>query len=302
LITASPVDGKMLAFTEFLECFDKDIIVTLKVYLDESVDIAGRATGKIVPVICGFMASTEDWKRFVFCWKSALEKHHAKSFHFREYSTKQEYEKIGNQYYGWSKNKRDRFLYDLATEAGLFTIPIGILTDAEDDRRKGLDPYEEIIKRLFKEISKIAKTVWPFHHDKISIIWDNGAGPEWSVPMIKIHSEYVDLPDSNIGGLLHGDDKTILPLQAADLYSYAVRQMGERYLVNSDKQKVRLLDFLLNKNTYDHAARHCNEDEWRALVAELMALKNIHTRKSSEKFYVTKELIDSYDFKIRKFA
>jgi hypothetical protein len=292
------------SFRGFLECFDEEIIVTLKVYLDESIDAKGKnATGMIVPAVCGYIATSDDWKRFVPHWAAVLEKNHAKTFHFREFSTPSEYKKKSSQYYNWTDKKRDRFLHEMAIEAGLFAIPVGGVTDAIYDKGKGLDPYAESITAFFLALSDIARKAWPNYKDRILVIWDKGASPEWSVPMTKIHAEFYDAPNSNIGGLLHGDDRTILPLQAADLFTYIARQNAEKFFRDSSVQQVRLLDFVLNKNMLGTTTRHCGENDWRNLIAALRVYEKQHRRKHpGQKFYVTKQLVESYDYDQRKFV
>jgi len=241
----------------------------LQIYLDESGRIRpdDPSKGDLSPVVCGYIDTPENWKRFCKDWKGTLSDYGADYFHFREFATPKLYEKPGNAYYGWSKKKRHEFLYDLAYLCSKSGVAEGTLFDVRGhiSSKSTDDPIETSVVNLFKSFQMGMDSKWPGFDGKVLFVFDKCDDKDWTVPINKVHARFSAL-DPRIGGLAFEDDKDYLPLQAADLLAYSFHQNAKRFVDNNKTiPPLRSLDFILNRSS-NPGLRNLDNSYWRAVI------------------------------------
>jgi len=237
--------------------------VILKVYADESET---HATS-----ICGYIATPDYWKQFCREWQKILDDFKAPYFHFREFTTKELYSKVGNAYYNWSEKKRDKFLLDLAVLTSEVAIPVGGSysrmgkTETETKEKR----WENSLVKFFVDLNHVLSEVWPDYTGEILFIFDRCENKKKLIPIRTVHGSFAE-KDSRFGCLSFEDDKdpVHLPLQAADLCSYIERQYVEKLLEVDEKIKTpetRMLDMILLRNRHEQL-RKLSTRQWKLFI------------------------------------
>jgi hypothetical protein len=212
----------------FWECLAlaEELFVILRVYGDESY-------AKTAEVLCGFIATSDEWTRFSRRWKTVLNDFSAPYFHFREFVDKSDKWKIpNNPYLNWNDKKRDSFLIELAIVLSESPVPLGgILNVVEfhsNLREKEFDPKELLIAQFYVHFSQRLNSYWPGFSGKVLFVFDETNNDGWKAALRKVHNKALGF-ESRIGGLAFEEDARCPPLQAADLYAYISRQNTEKY-------------------------------------------------------------------------
>ena len=243
-------------------------------YVDESGchDRTGRLEGSSVAVMTGFVALRDEWAEFCPKWQSVLNKHDAQFFHFYDWSTasrvlrniiKPPSRFLSNPYKDWTLAKLDDFFYELAEIAGSGDkiIAGGYVYTADFHKSKsvaknplsvpgGGDPYRFLAEKFFEDLPHDIQVAWPHWKEPIAIFYDE-PDPAWMKVIFQSYAKHKK-KDARIAELSFADKKDHLPLQAADLLAYRIRQVAE----NQRDGKLQLtpvpkLDKLIWKTMFD---------------------------------------------------
>jgi hypothetical protein len=104
------------------DCHSPQILtMNIVVYVDESGthDLSSKQPGAKVAVLAGYAGFEDDWVNFCGRWQTVLNKYKVPVFHFSEYADKRNSSgKPSWPYFGWCREKRHDFLFELASVAG----------------------------------------------------------------------------------------------------------------------------------------------------------------------------------------
>jgi hypothetical protein len=259
--------------------------VILRIYADESGtnDRTGKQYGSSVPTVCGYIQTPEYWGLFSKKWKRILNDYHVPYFHFRELVTPRLREKSCNPYNRWSEKKIDGFIHDLAFLCSQAAIPIGGCFNAKLAHALNIseDPFKSALELFFEDLKEALSHRWPSYTGRILFVFDRTDSAEWTSTIHSVYKEQTKR-DSRFGGLTFEDDKDPMhvPLQAADLYAYSVRQYAERALQRKrgePSEPARFLDFLLMRlshpmsglitlQQWTHVVRNVRQDRDRQMA------------------------------------
>ena len=221
----------------------------LTIYADES-GTDGRSSAV---VLAGYIASDEYWARFHYEWKAVLDKYDAPYFHFREFARRHKKEGERTPYHGWSESKSDDFLYELAMIVAEEAIPIDGFCPIEKPSQTGPAriPSERIIDEFTKRFYQVLSKNWPDYKDRINFVFDQNKNEKWLGPL---NSAFKNLKntDFRVNVSPPANMRKILPLQAADMNAYTLRQAVENYFNQTPgqvtSQSERVLDLILRRN------------------------------------------------------
>jgi len=218
----------------------------LVAYADESVSQLGQKDSFAVSAFGGYVAPAQKWTQFSTQWQKVLSKYDAKSFHFREWAiaaavakkTKAPHSKFHkNQYCGWSQKKLDSFLYELAEIAG--TVKYGGFggfislkrfneLKAEGSIPIGEDHRNYCLARCFHAFIDVLNTVHRprLSLEPISFTWDGTRDKDWKKFITDAYEPY-KRSNPTFAPITFADDTLCLPLQAADMVCYRIRQKAD---------------------------------------------------------------------------
>jgi len=196
------------------------------------------------PAFCftGWVASVDEWKRFSNAWAEELRRGPAIEY-FRHHEAKARVK----QFHGWSAADCEKKIYSLAEAITKFDISYGVCTGVSN----------EAVRRFMEKAVPSPKTVrsilhasrpydWCFHSiiqmvlqlqadfgecEAVDFVFDEGDSAFEDCR--KIYNEIRELRSSArwkaAGSVCTGNDKTLIPLQAADLLAVVstVRLRGE---------------------------------------------------------------------------
>jgi hypothetical protein len=225
--------------------------VNVAIYADESGthDRAGIKKGSSQPVICGIAAKPKDWAIFTSEWTDVLNEYDVEYFHFYEWSQaalvarkkrQPNSEFTKNPYKHMSHATLDRFLFKLAKVAGsgrkvMITggIHIPNFQRIQNDGAipRDHDPYDYAIYDFLENTKKDILDFNPaWSGAPISFIFDLPANKAWRNSILsgfasakEVHPEFVECNFS--------DKLQNIPLQAADMLAYRMRQLRENSLI-----------------------------------------------------------------------
>jgi hypothetical protein len=231
----------MFDFKEWASLFHGEIFVKIAIYVDESGthDETGNRPGSQVAILAAFAAKVETWAKFCKGWQAALDKFGAPYFHFYDFSSAVRVAKGGkadskfakNPYKGWTVDKLDGFLLELAAIAGggnkayiggQFNVQRFAKAKAPGNPREGCANwfYESVMQELrFK---------WPKVSTVTEFFYDQTDDRNWQHIICDTHHSYQKI-NARIGTIAFADKKEHLPLQAADMLAYRLRQIGNQY-------------------------------------------------------------------------
>lgn len=243
-------------FSEWASLFSGELFVNLVLYADESGhhDKTGVKKGSGHTLIAGIAAPPAEFIGFCRHWQATLNAYGAPYFHFNEWNsacaiarkirTPTSKDRT-NPFAGWKKEKLDSFLLKLATIIGSSSsIPIygGFVHTAEFHRQKmaggslgHIDPHMLCAAQFFKGVSECVsmfRRKWKGR--SIDFIFDQTDDESWQCAILGtfIRSKR-DFP--HFKGISFEDKKEMphIPLQAADMIAYRLRQMCERWTCNA---------------------------------------------------------------------
>lgn len=192
---------------------------------------------------------------FCVAWQKVLDQYAAPYFHFREWAdasavvrgrrrASSEFLKK-NPYRDWAQSKLDTFLSELVdVAASCQALMIGGYVPAKklaEDKSNGLTKTSRTAEELCIEhffnsvLSTINRERSPLKRQPIAFVFDYSDDPEWR-RIIKDAFESSRLRNRHFKEMSFASKKRHLPLQAADMAAYRVRQRMED-LVTLDLSK-----------------------------------------------------------------
>lgn len=229
----------------------------LVAYVDES----GTNDNSAVLIVGGLVALHEEWARFCENWQRVLNKYSAKYFHFREWADasavirkrrnpSSEFEK--NPYKHWEQDTLDKFLFELAevTASDSKLVVGGYVPQIQlrEEQANGLTktaatPKELCVGHFFDAVvSTISRERCVLNRQRISFFFDHSTDQRWKDVVhdayglsCKKHPQFksIDFVGRSLKQRVEASDIVFLPLQAADMVVYRMRQKMEK-LVNLD--------------------------------------------------------------------
>jgi hypothetical protein len=252
-------------FRQWAGLYSGKLFVQLVVYADES----GTNDGTIVPVIAGFVDTVENWETLCTAWQTVLDdpKYRAPYFHFRELHPN-ERKKPHKTYSGWSDEKTDDFIHDLAILLSRTAVPVGGFANVT--KFKG-DPIKHAFVKLFDELTDILDTHWPGFNEPVTFFFSaQEKNKIWAAMLHEVFME-CQKKDSRIFEYGFKSPKCgngRQALQAADMMAFLARQQAEKYFTEDSAkatvQPKRILDHILMKNLRGvaHPKRQYSLADW----------------------------------------
>jgi hypothetical protein len=240
-------------FTEWAWLFCGKYFVFVKpvvVYGDESGthDRLGYEKGSDRPIIAGFAAPISEWTSFCIEWQAVLNSYRAPYFHFREWAAasaairfkKTETAELRkNPFFKWDLTRLDDFLLALAKVAGkgnkiiiaggiklpaINKIMERLKVESPNDIGMDQDPFKFCMSEFFRVYHKETWCRWGDFKAPVTFIFDQSDDPQWTSAIYEVFRAYQS-KDDRLKDIVFADKKTRLPLQAADLVAYRLRQM-----------------------------------------------------------------------------
>ncbi|HXR47544.1 MAG TPA: hypothetical protein VN784_08890 [Candidatus Limnocylindrales bacterium] len=270
----SPTRAKK-EFAEWASLFAGTLFMKVVAYIDESGrhDRTGKREGSGQIVIAGWVDWKDNWVKFCGQWQSILTKYDADFFHFYEWV---EASKVAggrkppssfseNPYKGWKLEKLDGFLYELAELAGAGDkIFVGSFISTRDfaEAKKhpaysrfatAQDPYRACLNGLFESFAVEVQQQWPYWNEPVAFFFDHNDDPEWNHA---VHDAFhaSKKNESRMAGaelsFVDGKIPPHLPLQAADMIAYRMRQIAGKFTDPKIFPNPTKLDDLLIKPSF----------------------------------------------------
>ncbi len=242
--------------------------MNLLAYADESYLLDGNND---IIAVAGWLSSEERLDEFNVAWKKVLDSYGAKNFHFKEFADKSHTYFNTTQYDGWDELKRENFLFDLALAACEMGAPAGGCSFPDKTKAEKQDSFSLIKHAYFLFFTSAIICTGRFKTfnaqvDKIDFVFDKNDDPSWFKALNEMFSECKEHGGAPFGNWSQLQDSDCYPLQAADLYVYAMRQNAERFSKNGMKpMHARTLDFILEKNRPDVDNWTFTKHEWAHL-------------------------------------
>ena|ERR1700733_624660 len=266
-------------FKEWASLFSGEIFVKISIYVDESGthDPEGNQPGSKYPMIAGYAAHQDEWVKFCGKWKVVLNKYKAPYFHFREWAAasaavrhkkKETLEIKKNPFYGWTIKRLDGFLIELARVAGAGNkIPLaGSIRIPAFNKLKadlkinnpsqielGTNPYKYCMGEFFHIYHKETYLMWGEFEYPVTFFFDHSDDPEWKSAVHEVFDAFRK-KDSRMKEIVFANkkEKPHLPLQAADMLAYRLRQLAQN--IHEKNLVVEKLDNLLLQNLLNPSA------------------------------------------------
>jgi hypothetical protein len=239
-------------FVELASHSPARLFVILQIFADESGTHhpQGDKPGSEVPVIAGYMGWLDDWKTFCPAWKTVLKRYDVPNFHAKDFERRWKH-----PYDLWSDHKAECFKYALAEIAGR-QIPLGGGYDIQEHHRifpnDKTYPYIYPIQQFFKDLIETLNE-HGLTKEKIAITFDTNTGKKWQ-SAITDTVETCKKAGVKIIEHGYGDDEVILPLQAADMYSYRARELHfekQKRQAEIRNQTRRIVNVKVDSTVYD---------------------------------------------------
>jgi hypothetical protein len=254
------------AFTHLSQSLFKkhsDLFAMLTAYLDDS----GTHASSFVVAVAGYASTTLDWQSFGSEWRRLLRKEKISVMHMAELQNLQGQFSAKR---GWTIDRREKLVARAAKIIGHRTRTAVGHAVIRADWEKAVPEY---LKKLFggpygwcaSECVALISN-WKKRNDiKGGLDFVFEAGTDGQGQIQEMMMEIIKDPELNKHYGLHGysfHDKTLLPLQAADMLAYEVYKEAENYVVQYAKRNVRPPLVLLRGR---HSSRHFSYADERYL-------------------------------------
>jgi hypothetical protein len=244
-----------------------DLFMVLQVCADESYRLDD---GQRIVAIGGWLASPEKMEKFCQPWAAVLKKYKVEHFHFKEFADRKHKYHKSTIYDHLDEINRENLLFELALVACEMGIPIGGCSapkhqsDAKADTDGKLKEHGYAM--LFISTMLALKTSHDINDDTVNFIFDQNNDPSWRLAIESAITKFKG-KGAPFGPWTTYSDTQFTPLQAADLYVYAMRQNGERYYNKKHTTgQARMLDLILEKNRPDTDNHNFTQLEWSQLM------------------------------------
>lgn len=229
----------------------------LVAYVDES----GTDGKSAVLIVGGLVALRDEWKKFCENWQRVLHKYSAKYFHFREWAdasavvrkTREPNSSFkDNPYKLWDQGTLDGFLTELAKVAvsdcrlvvGGYVPQIQLRAEQASGETTITASSEQLCIGHFLDsiVSTISKERCVLKRQGISFFFDHSTNNEWKNLVREVyylrcqkHKQFksITFVSEGLKERVKNGDVEFLPLQAADMVAYRMRQKMEK-LANLD--------------------------------------------------------------------
>lgn len=248
-------------FREWSSIFPGKLFVMLAAYADES--FAEDKPGRIpTSAFGGFVASVTEWEKFNSLWRQVLDDHDAATFgfHFSKWSMAMAVAKgkrptsdfHKNPYRGWEKDKLNSFLFKLAAVAhtridGSFG---GYLSLKRFNQRKsageiliGEDYRDYCLKSCFEALVDTLNYKWRKGSERVSVVWDDTETVSWKKSIVEAYEPFKK-NNPSFASITFANDQLCLPLQAADMVAYRIRQKTDKRY-KGERDEMTQLDKIL---------------------------------------------------------
>jgi hypothetical protein len=206
-------------------------MLMFQAYLDDS----GRASGPTY-IIAGFLTEASRWPLFASVWGQILEGMRLPYFKMKEAMNPRAGEKKRSMFYGWTRSEIDQ-LVELLTDFICDTLPLRIriavpnIDYAQVFKGKMARPVD--FPYLLAHISAMQESTrllaFTSLQEKVDFIFDMASEEEQHYVIQMWHfwknNDWHERRRPMFGDPpIFRDDKTVLPLQAADLYAWHARK------------------------------------------------------------------------------
>ena len=212
------------------------------IYADESGihDKTGKQPGSKAIALAGFLGLDDDWAKFSGEWESILKQENVPCFHFSEFADKKNHSKDKSwPYYNWSEIRRDNFLFELANLIKKRAqFPVGSCYSISNfnkfspqEKEQLGDPYRNCVVLFFQAFCGEMGMRWDLYRgEKISFVFDQTKDLKWRTTIQEVFNLFKTktIFGQMMGEITFQDKKVHLPLQAADLNVYRLRQFYEK--------------------------------------------------------------------------
>jgi hypothetical protein len=272
----------------------EDIFVTLTAYADESGTHIGP--GSDLLTVAGWVAPVDEWEKFCTQWKAVLLDFKVKYFHFREWSNASrvargkpptsDFKK--NPYKDWDQSKLDDFLFRLAAVAasGNKLIVGGYVpgTLLREEQKNGTventaSAQELCVGHFFESIAtNIKRDKAPWKRLPIAFFFDHSEDVGWK-NLVHAGFDRSRQRQRQFRSLRFEHKEDYLPLQAADMAAYRLRQRIERHVQwDFSDTKWPKLDSILFKSI-DESYSKLSQSEKEATVRRFFVIPEDATER-----------------------
>ena len=270
-----------IQFGDWASLFGGNVFVKIVVYADESGthDPKGIKKGSREGIIGGIAAIREDWISFCKEWRATLNQYKVPYFHFYEWASASSVAKktrkpssnfTKNPYRHLDSNQLDELLVALAKIAGSGNkIIIGgtVYTQLfhtarmSGDVPAGADPYEHCMDQFFESVvGLIGHQRPPWKRQPVSFFFDQTDNDVWIKALNnRFHFYKKQYPTFREIAFADKKQEPHLPLQAADMVAYRMRQITGKWVEKDFPSAMSMIDEPLFKSTFDFLDRHKKE-------------------------------------------
>jgi hypothetical protein len=204
---------------------ERRLMMAIQVYFDDS----GSSRRDPMYVLGGMLASTERWATFSDAWQACLTKHEL------DYFKMVEAQRPKGQFDGWDETARDAAVLELAgiaADHAMYRFEVSVVRSDYDDLMRGStpladfdDPYHLLFYSACRAVMEVqvrdgldeeCDYIFDVQSDvgARALEWWKRDALKWFHP--KVHHLFKNPP-------VFRDDKQFLPLQAADMYAWLLR-------------------------------------------------------------------------------
>jgi hypothetical protein len=247
------------------------------VYADETgtCGIQHKTGKEPAPGVYGYLATPKMWEAFQDDWKATLVKYEVPYFHFRELNRAGR-TKPKSPYHGWSDERVDDFIHEMAIVASRGPIPFGGNASVLMLPERSLDEiYAGALRRFFCDFTDQMNEHFPEEKGRASFFFSQIGDANWKSILVKELTS-AKITDRRIGEYFfvdHKDDSGI-PCQAADLFAYVNRQITETMYQARRPVPQRILDIVISRHAYPKGhpfkvLSTLEEGVWEGLIKEM---------------------------------
>lgn len=225
-------------FKKFASLFRERLFMNLVCFVDESGthDTLGIEPGSEVAAVVGYLSWDTRWATFCGQWQEVLSRYGVKVFHYADLANKKE------PYYGWHKDKIERFMRELIPIARNNTIMgVGGLVSVRDynaiipDSAKYNHPYHFCFDAFFGALRQflLNASKWGYESpfapkEKIAFFFDRIDKEMRYIALEQYDRALIHDNENRFGGIAFESTEDYPQLQAADLLVGRTRGIGRR--------------------------------------------------------------------------